>query len=280
MSFARRLNITESSDGDPLATQISELFFRFPYDRLPPRPSLVAPFLRPEVAYGLIVLYLLSETPVARFRDAIRLDPDGAAFRSAVAVHNIVLFVFSAAVALNAWPIVVRHYLDRGLYAAYCDRDGTLWRDANLGTWATVFYLSKYYEFLDTWILVLKGKRASFLQVYHHAGVVFTMYGGVCSQSAWLGVVVLLNSVIHTLMYAYFFVKTVWPRLDIKAARYLTAAQIGQFFLGIATTAGVLFMGNDCDTQSSRFSLACLHLYGIGLIALFLNFANRKYKKS
>jgi hypothetical protein len=56
-------------------------------------------------------------------------------------------------------------------------------------------------------------------------------------------------------------------------------AQIGQFLTGIASSAGVLFMGSACDTQSSRFSLAFLHIYGFGLIALFQAFANRKYKK-
>ena len=50
-------------------------------------------------------------------------------------------------------------------------------------------------------ILILKGKQASFLQVYHHTGIAFIMWAAVCSQSAWLQAVTLLNSVIHTLMY-------------------------------------------------------------------------------
>jgi GNS1/SUR4 family len=92
--------------------------------------------------------------------------------------------------------------------------------------------------------------------------------------------VVLLNSAIHTVMYTYFFIKTVSPETEIKAARYLTMAQIGQFLTGIACTVPIFVLGSDCDTESSRFALACLHLYGFGLIALFLSFAERKYKKS
>jgi len=35
-----------------------------------------------------------------------------------------------------------------------------------------------------------------------------------------------------------------------------------------------------CDFhQSSRFGLACLQVYGYGLIALFVAFSKRKYKK-
>jgi len=41
---------------------------------------------------------------------------------------------------------------------------------------------------------------------------------------------------------------------------------------------GVLFMGSRCDTASSRFMLACLDTYGIGLIVLFTTFASKKYK--
>ena len=118
------------------------------------------------------------------------------------------------------------------------------------------------------------------LQVYHHTGIALIMYLAVASQSAWLLFVVLLNSFIHTLMYVYFFIKTISPAVEIKAAKYLTMAQITQFFMGIAGSFGVLLMGDACDSQSSRFALACLHVYGYGLIALFMAFANRKYKKA
>ena len=132
---------------------------------------------------------------------------------------------------------------------------------------------------MDTWILVLKGKKPSFLQVYHHTGIVFCMWVGVLSQSSWLKAVVLLNSIIHTLMYTYFLIKTISPTTEIKAAKYLTKAQIGQFFTGILYSAGVLLLGEKCDTQSSRFGLSCLQLYGYGLIALFMAFAKSKYRK-
>lgn len=81
-------------------------------------------------------------------------------------------------------------------------------------------------------------------------------------------------------MYTYFLIKTVRPKTEIKSAKYLTQMQIGQFFTGIFYSAPVLYLGDDCDTQSSRFGLACLQIYGYGLIALFMAFAKRKYKKN
>ena len=41
-----------------------------------------------------------------------------------------------------------------------------------------IFYLSKYYEFLDTILLVLKKKPLDFLHCYHHA---------IVPTGCWLG---------------------------------------------------------------------------------------------
>lgn len=272
-----RPRLVESSDGLPLATQLSDFYSTFQYERLTTENQIVALTTRPEMVALLVGFYLVSKPIFQGIAKVI--NPKSFVFKSFVAVHNLALAIFSGVVAYNIWPIVVSHYLEEGFMASYCDQDGSFWQ-SGLGAWSVIFYVSKYYEFLDTWILVLKRKSASFLQVYHHTGVVLTMWAGVLSQSVWLQVVVMLNSVIHTFMYVYFFIKTVSPTTEIKAARYLTMAQILQFITGITVTLGVLWMGDDCDTISSRAALVALHVYGYGLIALFVAFANRKYKKS
>jgi hypothetical protein len=272
-----RPTLLESRDGARLATKVSEIFWEFPYHRLPENRRLHI-FLRPECVLVLLVFYLISK-PI--FKEISRaIDAKSSWFIHSIAIHNFLLAVFSAVVAWNTWPIVWQHYHQYGAFHTYCDPHGTLWsQPSDFGAWAFIFYISKYYEFVDTWILVLKGKPPSFLQVYHHTGIAFCMWIGVLSQSSWLKAVVLLNSVIHTLMYTYFLIKTIRPKTEIKSAKYLTQMQIGQFFTGIIYSAAVLFLGDECDTQSSRFGLACLQIYGYGLIALFMAFAKRKYKK-
>jgi len=274
-----RPSLPESVDGKPLVTTVQGLMDLAWDDSRLPANAAVAFWMRPTVVAAFIAFYLTSQPLFRWIRRASGLTTSHFAFRTAVALHNLLLAVFSAVTAWNSWPVVYQHFMERGARAVYCDSDGSLWA-AGLGAWSYIFYVSKFYEFADTWVLLLKGKEASFLQVYHHAGIAFIMWGAVASQSAWLLFVVLLNSVIHTLMYTYFLIKTVRPQTEIKAAKYLTKAQIGQFLLGIASTVGIFFMGDECDTESSRFMLACLHIYGFGLIALFVAFANRKYKKS
>lgn len=148
-----------------------------------------------------------------------------------------------------------------------------------MGAWCTIFYVSKYYEFIDTFVLIAKGKKPSFLQLYHHAGIVLTMWGGVVSQSSWLLIVVLLNSGIHTLMYSYFLIKTIDPERKIAGAKYLTQAQIVQFFVGILYTLPIHYFGDECDSTASRLVCLFIELYAVGLIFLFVAFAKRKYKK-
>lgn len=273
-----RPHVPDSIDGKPLATKLTDLYADFPYHRLPNNYWLSL-FLRPEGVLAMLAFYLISK-PIFKFLHMKVVDPKGSAFWVFLIAHNLVLAVFSAVVAMNTWPIVYRHFQQYGLYITYCDPNDTLWVESGFGAWTFIFYMSKFYELLDTWILVLKGKNPSFLQVYHHTGIAFCMWVGVLSHSSWLKYVILLNSIIHTLMYTYFLIKTIDPKIEIKSAKYLTKAQIGQFFTGIFVSFPVLLMGEKCDTASSRFGLICLQLYGYGLVALFMAFAKRKYKKS
>ena len=268
--------VSESADGAPLATAVSDLFTDFPYERMTSN-KYVSIFLEPAYVLAMLVFYNVSK-PLFRAIASV-IDPKAPWFRGSIALHNLALAVFSAVVAAKSWPIVISHLSEQGLFATYCDPDGTLWGQYGFGTWAIIFYISKYYEFVDTWILVFKGKKPSFLQIYHHTGIAFCMWVGVLSQSSWLIYVVLLNSIIHTLMYTYFLIKTISPTTEIKAAKNLTMAQIGQFFTGIGCSFGVLLMGDKCDTSASRFGLACLQVYGYGLVFLFMTFAKKKYKK-
>ena len=150
-------SISESSDGQPLVTRISDFVVDFPYDRLPDNKWL-ALTLRLEVVLLSIAFYLISEPLLKVFATKSGMNGKSTLFRTAVAVHNLALAVFSFVVAVNAWHVFSSHYKQRGWRATYCDQDGEFWASGN-GTWSMIFYLSKYWEFVDTWILVIKVCR-------------------------------------------------------------------------------------------------------------------------
>lgn len=107
MSGIWRPELPESTDGLPLATKISDLFFDFPYDRVP--ADRISQFvLRPENVAKLLVFYLVSKPMFIAI--AKMIDPKAAWFKYSVAIHNFLLAVFSFLVAANAWPIVLGHY--------------------------------------------------------------------------------------------------------------------------------------------------------------------------
>lgn len=57
---------------------------------------------------------------------------------------------------------------------------------------------------MDTIIILLKGRRSSLLQTYHHAGAIITMYMGYNYRAHPIWIFTTFNSFVHTIMYAYY----------------------------------------------------------------------------
>lgn len=76
---------------------------------------------------------------------------------------------------------------------------GRIWNEG-LAFWGWIFYLSKFYEVLDTAIIIAKGKRSTTLQTYHHAGAMLSMWAGMRYMSPPIWMFVLVNSGIHAMM--------------------------------------------------------------------------------
>ena len=76
---------------------------------------------------------------------------------------------------------------------------GRLWNEG-LAYYGWLFYLSKFYEIVDTVIVLTKGKRSSPLQTYHHAGAMWCVWIGIRYMSPPCWMFVIVNSGIHTLM--------------------------------------------------------------------------------
>ena len=76
---------------------------------------------------------------------------------------------------------------------------GRIWNEG-LAYYGWIFYLSKFYEVVDTAIILTKGKKSSSLQTYHHAGAMFAMWSGIRYMSPPIWMFTFINSLIHTLM--------------------------------------------------------------------------------
>lgn len=112
---------------------------------------------------------------------------------------------------------------------------GRLWNEG-LGYYGWIFYLSKFYEVLDTFIILAKGKPSSTLQTYHHAGAMICMWAGMRYMAIPIWVFVVYNSFIHTLMYTYYTLTAFSVKVPTIVKRSLTTMQIMQFLIGASYT--------------------------------------------
>eukprot|EP00514_Thraustochytrium_sp_LLF1b_P002829 CAMPEP_0184513068 /NCGR_PEP_ID=MMETSP0198_2-20121128/3228_1 /TAXON_ID=1112570 /ORGANISM="Thraustochytrium sp., Strain LLF1b" /LENGTH=277 /DNA_ID=CAMNT_0026903157 /DNA_START=91 /DNA_END=924 /DNA_ORIENTATION=- len=141
-----------------------------------------------------------------------------------------------------------------------------------------IFYVSKAYEFVDTLIMILckKFNQVSFLHCYHHATIFFIWWviatyapGG----DAYFSVI--LNSFVHTVMYAYYFFSALGFNFVKPIKPYITGMQMTQFMaMLVQSTYDYLY---PCRYPQPLVKL--LGIYMLTLLALFGNFFIQSYLK-
>lgn len=122
-------------------------------------------------------------------------------------------------------------YAKSNFWRGLCDLNDGIWENG-LKYYGFIFYLSKFYEVLDTVIILAKGRQSSLLQTYHHAGAMLSMWAGIRFASPPIWIFVVFNSLIHTIMYCYYTLSTLKIPVPKVLKRALTTAQITQFVLG------------------------------------------------
>lgn len=246
--------------------------------------------LSPSFPFVAVLLYLTVSSNVTSWvRTTLKLEPKGPFIKTLTIFQSGFLAVYSLWTFYNVTSILVNYGLQNGndddlMYTMLCDKKQLLWNGpkgadvtASLQFWVSHFYLSKYVEFMDTWIKQLKNEEPIFLQVYHHAGIVLLMWGFVVTENTGPGAVTsCLNSFVHTIMYTYYTAAAFGYRSPLK--KYLTQIQLLQFFIGVAITFLEYFRA-DCLTQGQLYSLIGIHMYTLYLIKLFYEFYRDSYLK-
>lgn len=101
--------------------------------------------------------------------------------------------------ATNSWISYSPHAVLAGDGTPSKFDTGRLWNEG-LAFYGWIFYLSKFYEVVDTLIILAKGKLGSTLQTYHHAGAMMCMWAGMRYMSAPIWMFAFVNSGIHAMM--------------------------------------------------------------------------------
>jgi len=193
------------------------------------------PFSQIQVPLFLTLGYFLSVFALQRFmRDRKPLE-----LIALNRVHNAILCLLSTAMFLGACYGAYLKYHSQGVWAGWVCEQETSPMHGPLFYWSFIFYLSKFYEFLDTYFLVLKKKPLIFLHVWHHCVMPWVCWAGLEGKWAMaLWTSLFWNSFVHIFMYFYYFVSSFGYQPWWK--KYLTMLQIYQFVSGVVYT-GVYF---------------------------------------
>eukprot|EP00160_Parvularia_atlantis_P018953 Unigene7225_Nuclearia_a/m.22182 Unigene7225_Nuclearia_a/g.22182 ORF Unigene7225_Nuclearia_a/g.22182 Unigene7225_Nuclearia_a/m.22182 type:complete len:297 (+) Unigene7225_Nuclearia_a:634-1524(+) len=140
-----------------------------------------------------------------------------------------------------------------------------------------VHYLSKYLDFFDTWIMIVKKseRQLNFLHVYHHTSILliwgFLLHLGQGNGTAYFGA--FINSVIHLIMYSHYLWTSFGYTNPFKMV--VTLAQLAQFWICIGHSLMAVIYERVLMPELAYLQFA----YHITMIVLFNDFFSKTYKK-
>ena len=184
-----------------------------------------------------------------------------------VALHNAGLTVFSA-------------YVFQGLLKIYMKgpivfTHNHYYQDADFSYYNWIFYLSKYYEFLDTFIIYSKGRKPIFLQTFHHLGAVWMWHMSYYNKVDAIGIGSLFNSGVHTIMYTYYLLNHLKFNLS-SIKNYITYIQITQLLS--ANLSSLILYYPPRETLGNYIIIFVSNMYIVTLVYLFVNFLSKSKK--
>ena len=138
-----------------------------------------------------------------------------------------------------------------------------------------LFYLSKYYEYIDTFILYLQGKNPIFLQKYHHIGAVICWHLAYYYKVDCIWLPSIFNAFVHMIMYSYYTMSLLKIKSIYRYKKYLTSLQIFQL-VSISLTGPIMYIP-PVETWFNYYIILIFQLYVCGLIYLFAQFSYNTY---
>lgn len=181
-------------------------------------------------------------------------------------LHNTFLTIFSAYTFLSLSQILY----EKGIVF----ESNYYFQDNNFDKLMLYFYMSKYYEFIDTFLICLNGKKPIFLQKYHHIGAVLCWHLMYYYKVDIIWSATILNSFVHTIMYSY-YLGCLLKISSVKIIKkYITTLQLCQFFV---LYSNFYFYKPPVETFFNYMIINLFALYGVGVIYLFGEFYYKEY---
>ncbi|GAB0493590.1 hypothetical protein MMPV_004875 [Pyropia vietnamensis] len=149
--------------------------------------------------------------------------------------------------------------------------------------WLYLFYVSKYWELGDTFVLLVRHKPLTLLHVWHHMSVMAETWAWLQFNMMLGAIGMAVNAGVHVLMYSYFGASILGHRLPFR--RLITRTQIVQFVASFALAAPMVAM-HVLRSGGGGGGGGCAGMPALGLsafcnasyLALFLRFYHKAYR--
>ncbi|CAH1401324.1 unnamed protein product [Nezara viridula] len=92
-----------------------------------------------------------------------------------------------------------------------------------------VYYLIKIFDLIDTVFLILMKKQLSFLHLFHHSSMVFSIWVTTSFFREQIGIFFgFMNTLVHAVMYCYYFLSSFGPVAQkyLSWKKHLTSLQM------------------------------------------------------
>lgn len=123
------------------------------------------PLTRTETVVMLIGGYVLSLQPLQSVMQLFKPK----SLHKIMVIHNLFLMMASAFLAICIAYFIMKDIKSFGFYHSICSSQSH--DNAYLHLFYYINYLLKYYEFIDTYIIIFKKRPLIFLHWYHHASI-------------------------------------------------------------------------------------------------------------
>ena len=164
-----------------------------------------------------------------------------ATLTKAMAYHNLILCAWSAIMFVGAaWEVAVRGMSDGGEWM-FCEAPSTT-ATGPLYFWSYVYYISKFYELLDTVLKFAKGSKGNslVLHIVHHAAVVYMSWLWLETRQSLQFIGLMFNTFVHIIMYYYYYLRS--SNIAARWGSNITQLQIVQFATSFVSLAYTLYL--------------------------------------
>lgn len=200
--------------------------------------------------------------------------------RGVLFIWNLCLATFSVMGACRTMPELYFTIRVFGWHSSFCNN--SFYTENKISAyWSYVFVLSKIVELLDTFFVVARKQKITFIHVYHHASTLVICWYNFPNAPSIGRYVVSLNYFVHAIMYPYYALRSLRIFVPRWIALCITTLQILQMAIGCVGGVYVTttLLNNGQCAVSFSIALGVVFFYSI-LFGLFLNFFIRTYVKT